>query len=281
MAVQSSEDIANKSSAPGTTPPATAKARKRSSGRWQNAGVFVAAIAIGIGIWQVAAMLSGPTVLASPVATFNALVELASDGRLFDSTYISLQRILIGWAIGVAVGVPIGILTGRVKIVSSLLEPYIQFFRFIPPVALVTLFIAWFGIGETSKVGLIIYTTIFIIIVNTQAGVFAIPDSKLRAAASLGAKPRQILTSIVFPSTIPHIITGARLAMGNSFLTIVAAEMVAAQEGLGYLIWNSRNFGRIDWILVGIIMLGVIGFLCDLALRKAGTKLLKRYGVKG
>lgn len=289
MTVQSTHEIAGETPAQGASPagaqapgvkPAKPKSRRAASGSWQNAATFVLSIVLGIGIWQVAAMFSGPTILASPAETFTAAIELARDGRLWDSTYISLQRILIGWGIGVAVGVPIGILTGRIKIVSALLEPYIQFFRFIPPVALVTLAIAWFGMGEMSKVSLIFYTTVFIVIVNTQAGVFAIPDSKLRAAASLGANPRQILGHIVLPSTIPYIVTGARLAMGNSFLTIVAAEMVAAQEGLGSLIWTSRNFGRIDWIIVGIIMLGVIGFLCDLALRKAGTKMLKRYGVK-
>jgi NitT/TauT family transport system permease protein len=193
---------------------------------------------------------------------------------------MSLQRIIIGWALGVVVGAPLGILMARIPLVGSLLDPYIQFFRFVPPIAFVTLAIVWFGIGEASKVVLIFYTSVFIVVINTIAGVLSIEESKLRAASSLGASKRQILISVVLPASVPHIVTGARLAMGNSFLTIVSAEMVAAQTGLGSLIWTSRNFGRIDWILVGIITLGFIGFLCDLVIKILSRRLLAKYNVK-
>ena len=105
-------------------------------------------------------------------------------------------------------------------------------------------------------------------------------ESKLRAAQNLGASRRQILQSIVLPSTVPHIVTGARLAMGNSFLTIVSAEIVASQVGLGSLIWTSRNYGRIDWVFVGIITLGILGFVFDRVLRIVASRVLRRYGVK-
>ncbi|MCW2641192.1 MAG: nitrate transporter permease, partial [Dactylosporangium sp.] len=123
-------------------------------------------------------------------------------------------------------------------------------------------------------------TSVFVVTLNTIAGVLSINESKLRAAASLGANRWQVLRSIVLPATVPHIVTGARLAMGNSFLTIVSAEIVAADVGLGALIWKSRNYGRIDWVFVGIITLGVLGFVYDRILRLLASRLLRRYAVK-
>jgi NitT/TauT family transport system permease protein len=107
----------------------------------------------------------------------------------------------------------------------------------------------------------------------------SVPDLRLRAAASLGAGPLTTLRTVIVPSTVPYMVTGARLAMGNSFLTIVSAEIVAAQEGLGALIWNARNYSRTEWVFVGIITLGLLGFLFDRILRIAARTLLKRYGV--
>lgn len=266
----------------GPRPRTSATRRRRAPGerRLVKVGYLLGSVAFGLAIWQVLAWRMGPTLVSSPVETWQAAVELAEDGTLWESCVISLRRILIGWSTGLLVGVPLGILMGRVRVVRNLVDPYIEFFRFIPPIAFVTLAIAWFGIGETSKIILIFYTSVFIITINTIAGVLAINESKLLAAASLGANRRQTLTAVVLPATIPHLVTGARLALGNSFLTIVSAEIVAAQTGLGSLIWTSRNFGRIDWIFVGIIALGILGYLCDRVIRILGTTLLSRYGVK-
>lgn len=261
------------------TPRRRAKTRSGDS-RLVKLAYFAASIVFGLAVWQFFAWYMGPSLVSSPADTFAAGVDLTRDGRLIDSSLISLQRILIGWGAGIAVGVPLGILMARVKVIRLLLDPYIEFFRFIPPIAFVTLAIAWFGIGETSKVVLIFYTSVFIITINTIAGVLAITESKLLAAASLGASKRQTFFSVVLPSTVPHIVTGARLALGNSFLTIVSAEIVAANSGLGSLIWSSRNFGRIDWIFVGIIALGILGYLCDRAIRLLARTALSRYDVK-
>jgi len=243
-------------------------------------GWSVVSLVAGIAVWQLAAWYFGPGLVSAPGVTLQAAVDLTRDGTLPESCLVSLRRILIGWATGIVVGVPLGILMGRVHVIRVLLDPYIEFFRFIPPIAFVTVAIAWFGIGETSKVILIFYTSVFIITINTIAGVLAINSSKLRAAESLGAGKRQILVSVVLPATVPHVVTGARLALGNSFLTIVSAEIVAAQTGLGSLIWTSRNYGRIDWIFVGIIALGILGYLCDRAIRFTARATLRHYNVK-
>jgi len=243
-------------------------------------GLYIIAVLVGLGVWQLLAVKYGPALVASPSETLSAARELAADGTLGNSIIASSRRILIGWGLGVVVGAPVGLLIGQIRIVRLLLEPYTEFFRFIPPVAFVTLAVVWLGIGESSKVVLIFYTAVFIVTLNTSAGVMAVNESKLRAAASLGAGRRQILLRVVLPSTVPYILTGARLAMGNSFLTIVSAEIVAAQVGLGSLIWTSRNYGRIDWVFVGIITLGLLGLVYDRILRLIAVRVLYKYGAK-
>ncbi|KUN29704.1 nitrate ABC transporter permease [Streptomyces antibioticus] len=258
---------------------------RRSKGRagaqaLRTIGLYIIAVLVGLGVWQLLAVKYGPALVASPSETLSAARELAADGTLGNSIIASSRRILIGWGLGVVVGAPVGLLIGQIRIVRLLLEPYTEFFRFIPPVAFVTLAVVWLGIGESSKVVLIFYTAVFIVTLNTSAGVMAVNESKLRAAASLGASRRQILQRVVLPSTVPYIVTGARLAMGNSFLTIVSAEIVAAQVGLGSLIWTSRNYGRIDWVFVGIITLGILGLVYDRILRLIAMRVLYKYGAK-
>ena len=241
--------------------------------------VYALSVAGGIGLWHLASLRYTPLFLPSPGETWTASGELWRDGTLVDSVVASGRRILIGWSLGLVVGIPIGVLMGRIRIVRRLLDPYIEFFRFIPPISFVTLAIIWLGIGETSKVVLIFYTSVFVVTINTIAGVLAVDDSKLRAAASLGAGRVQTLAFVVFPATIPYLVTAARLAMGNSFLTIVSAEIVAAEQGLGSLIWTARNYGRTEWVFVGIFVLGVMGFVFDRVIRVLAQRLLGRYAV--
>lgn len=267
-------------SAAGQAAPRVRKQKGTGAKRLQGAALTLLTVLIGLGAWELVAWWYGPALAASPAETLRAGVDLARSGALGEAIVASTRRILLGWGLGVVVGAPVGILMGRVNVVRRLLDPYIEFFRFIPPVAFVTLAIVWFGIGEASKVILIFYTSVFIVTINTIAGVLAIEESKLRAAASLGANRWQTLHAIVLPATVPHIVTAARLAMGNSFLTIVSAEIVAADTGIGALIWQSRNYGRVDWIFLGIIVLGALGFVCDRLIRLLAGRLLRRYGVK-
>lgn len=231
-------------------------------------------------VWQIASMFSKPDYLPGPITTIAGSFELIEDGSLFNFALISLSRVLRGWLFGVSIALPLGLLIGRVHFARLLIEPYLDFFRFIPALAFLTLFVLWFGIDELSKVLLIAYATTFIVTINTAAGVFALEEDKIRAARSLGASEFQILRHVVIPSSIPYIFTGMRIAMGNAFAAIVGAEMIAAKEGLGYLIWTSRLYFRTDWVFIGIISLGILGFLADSMLRYAGDKALKKYGVK-
>ncbi|MGH7004512.1 MAG: ABC transporter permease [Alphaproteobacteria bacterium] len=247
--------------------------------RLSSIGLAAISVAAGLIIWQLLSLSFPPIFLPSPLATWHATGELIEDGTLWRAIVASSLRIMTGWLMGVVVGIPIGILMGHFTIVRRLLDPYIEFFRFIPPIAFVTLAVIWLGPGEASKVALIFYTTVFIVTINTIAGVLSVPELRLRAAASLGAGKFHTLWTVIVPSTVPYMVTGARLAMGNSFLTIVSAEIVAAQEGLGSLIWTARNYARTEWVFVGIIALGIVGFLFDRVVRAIASRGLKRYGV--
>ena len=231
-------------------------------------------------IWQIASLFSKPDYLPGPITTVIGSFELFQDGSILRFSLISLSRVLAGWILGVSIAIPLGLFIGRVRIARLLIEPYLDFFRFIPALALLTLFVLWFGIDELSKVLLIAYATTFIVTINTAAGVFALEEDKIRAARSLGASEFQILWHVLVPSAIPFIFTGMRIGMGNSFAAIVGAEMIAAKEGLGYLIWTSRLYFRTDWVFLGIIFLGILGFIADRTLRFVGTRTLKRFGIK-
>ena len=192
---------------------------------------------------------------------------------------ISLSRILSGWIIGSLIAIPIGLLMGKISILRLLTEPFLHFIRFIPPIAFITLFLLWFGIGETAKVVLIVYATLFTVILNTMIGVRSIKEDMLRSARNMGASEWQIMQYVIIPSTIPHIFTGIRLAMSSSFMAIIGAEMVAANEGIGFMIWNSRLYFKTDWIFVGLLCLGMMGFLMDRMLTYIGCMTLRRYGI--
>ncbi|MFI7024282.1 ABC transporter permease [Micromonospora sp. NPDC049900] len=258
----------------------TGPARRRASRpRLTRIGLSALSVLLGVVIWDLVSRNYTAFFLPSPLLTWRGAVELIQDGTLASSISASSTRILTGWALGVVIGVPVGLLMGCVPWLRLMLDPYIQFFRFVPPIAFVTLAIIWLGPGEASKIALIFYTTVFIVALNTLAGVLSVDELRLRAARALGANAVRTLASVVLPSTVPHVVTGARLAMGNSFLTIVSAEIVAAQSGLGSLIWTARNYAKTEWVFVGIITLGLLGYVFDWILRSVTSRTLRRYGV--
>ena len=215
-------------------------------------------------IWHVASTwLLSSVLFPPPWKVVLKAIELAQDGTLWEQASASLGRIAAGFAGGSLIGIPLGLAIGSFRFVRRLLEPYTEFLRFIPATALITVAVIWFGIGEGSKVFLIIYTTVFIVILNTAAGVSAVAPNKIRAARSLGAGPAQVFFFVALPATVPYILTGMRLAMANSFVTIVAAELVAANNGLGRMIWDSRMYMLVDQIFVALLVLGLLGFTAD------------------
>ena len=233
-------------------------------GRLRSVGLYVTGFASLFLIWHVASSWLIPSVLfPTPWKVLIKGIELVEDGTLWEQVSASLGRIAAGFAGGSAIGIPIGLAIGSFPTVRKLLEPYTEFLRFIPATAMITVAVIWFGIGEGSKIFLIIYTTVFIVIINTAAGVGAVAPNKIRAARSLGASPMQIFFFVALPATVPYILTGMRLAMANSFVTIIAAELVAANNGLGRMIWDSRMYMLVDQIFVALVVLGFLGFTAD------------------
>ena len=227
-------------------------------------GIYLLGFASLFAIWHIAATWILSSVLFPPPwNVFVKAIELAEDGTLWEQASASLGRIATGFTGGSLLGIPLGLAIGSFPIVRRLLEPYTEFLRFIPATALITVAVIWFGIGEGSKIFLIVYTTIFIVIINTAAGVSAVAPNKIRAARSLGASRAQVFLFVAFPATVPYILTGMRLAMANSFVTIVAAELVAANNGLGRMIWDSRMYMLVDQIFVALLVLGLLGFTAD------------------
>lgn len=243
--------------------------------------LFVASLLIALGLWVlVARLVAQPVFFPSPLQTWRGAVDLIHQGLLQKSIRVSFTRIIVGWVIGCGIGIPLGFAMGRVLIVRLLVEPYVEFFRFVPPIAFLTLTVTWFGLGETAKVILIVWTTLFIVAISTMIGVLNVDDDKLEAARSLGANELQVFRTVTIPAAVPHIVTGMKLAMGNSFMTVVSAEMIAASAGVGWLIFNSRLYLLTSWIFVGIITLGLMGLTTDLVFRTIVRLFLRRYSVK-
>ena len=231
---------------------------------WNHYGGYALGFLSLFALWHLAAVyLVGSVLFPPPTVVFRKAVVLVRSGVLFEHLWASIQRILAGFIAGSFLGIPIGLAMGSFRPVRRMLEPYTEFLRFIPSVAMITVAVIWFGIGEASKIFLIIYTTIFIVILNTAAGVSAIAPNKIRAAQALGATRAQIFLHVALPATVPYILTGMRLAMGNSFTTIVAAELIAANEGLGKMLWDGRMFMLVDDIFVSLVCLGLLGFAVD------------------
>src|SRR5215471_15655246 len=190
--------------------------------------------------WHVAATYMFASVLfPPPLKVLATAIDLARDGSLGENAAVSLRRIFLGFAGGSLIGIPVGLAIGS------------------------------FRIGEGSKIFLIIYTTVFIVTINTAAGVAAVTPNKIRAARSLGASQWQVFWHVALPATMPYILTGMRLAMGNSFVTIIAAELVAANAGLGKMSWDARLYMLVDQIFVALLALGFMGFAADRAFRWA------------
>src|SRR6266511_123475 len=191
--------------------------------------IYVASIIGMVMLWHVVATtFFKPQFFPSPLVVLATAREMVASRELFEHIGISLQRILMGFLIGSTIAAPAGLMMGSIRTVRAIFDPYTQFFRFVPSIAWLTPVVLWFGIGEVSKVLIIIYTTTFIVLINTMVGVAHIAPNKLRAAACLGATPLKTFFHVTLPATLPFILTGMRLAMGNSFATVVSAEMIAA-----------------------------------------------------
>ena len=195
--------------------------------------------------------------------------------------WVSAGRIIAGFAGAVVVGVPLGVLLGTIPILDRLTHPIITFGRSVAAISLLPLFIAWFGIGELSKIMLIGLGALWVVLTYTVAGVKLVDPQLVRAAQSMDTPPAGILFEVVLPAALPRIFTGLKLALAVAFMIIVAAEMIATVEGLGALIKEARNAFRTDITIVGMVIVGLLGFLAARLLDHLEARLLPwRAGVE-
>jgi ABC-type nitrate/sulfonate/bicarbonate transport system permease component len=209
-----------------------------------------------------------PTLLPSPVAVLRMFWKLLWNGELFVHIGASLLRIFYANIAALVLGVPLGLAMGLYRPVERLLDGLLSIFRPIPPLAWVPLSILWLGIGTMSVVFITFLAAFFAIVINTIAGAQAVDRLHMRAALSLGASQRRIMTHVVLPTVVSYVFTGLRIAIGVSWMSIVAAELIAASSGLGYMITYYREVLRTDAIIVGMLTIGMIGLLMDLATRR-------------
>jgi len=202
-----------------------------------------------------------PFLLPPPAEVVAEAWDLTRSGVLLRFVGVSLARVIVGFLVGAAVALPLGLLIGRLGIVRDLTDPILELARPIPALALIPLAIAWFGIGEMSKLFLIAYAAFFPIVINVIAGFHAVDPAHVRAARSLRASELQIFRDVVLMSAFPHVVAGLRIGMGMAFLVLVAAELIASNAGLGYLIQEARLNFNTSRIVVGIIAIGLLGYV--------------------
>lgn len=230
----------------------------------------VAAFGVLVLAWQVAASagLFSSKVFPTPAQCFAGLVEVVRDGRLFSYTVASLFRVTVGWYIAVLLAIPLGIVLGGKAALQEAVNPLLQFLRPISPLAWIPLAMIWFGIGDPPAVFLIFLASFFPLVVATMGAVAGIKPLYVRAARNMGLQGSKLVLRVVLPATLPSIIVSLRISVGIAWLVVVAAEMIAVKSGLGFLIIDARNALRLDLVVVGMIVIGLIGIVLDRAIRR-------------
>lgn len=230
-----------------------------------------ASVMIGIGTWW---LLSASGLnLPSPAAVAARGWTLLSNGVLIQDISASLTRVFIGFVLGTALAIPLGFLMGWYTTARGLIEPWVQFFRTVPPLAIIPLAIVLMGIDETPKIFVIFLASFLACVISTFQGVVNVDRTLINAAHVLGAKDGAVFLRVVVPASTPFILVGMRVGLGSAWATLVAAELIAAQQGLGYRMQNAQLYYDLPTIFVGLITIGILGLLMDRVLLFAERKL--------
>lgn len=234
--------------------------------------ISTASVAFVLILWQVAGARRwvDPLLLPPPGEVLQTALDLARNGyqqvSLWQHILISVGRALLAFAVAVLIGIPLGLLMGLNATLNAVLDPFVQFLRPLPKIALIPLTVVWFGIGEGSKFFLIFIASFLSVVVGASAAVANVQRDRIRAAQLLGASRLQIFRHVVIPNTLPDLFTSVRLSIGIGWTALIAAELVAATAGLGWMVLNAGNYLRTDIVILGILLLGGIGYLLDLLL---------------
>ncbi|MCZ9351682.1 ABC transporter permease [Streptomyces mutabilis] len=228
-------------------------------------------VTLGIALWW--ALAAAGFKLPTPPEVVSRAGTLIENGTLGEDVVASLTRVLIGFALGTAAAVPVGFLMGWYGAARGLMEPWIQFFRTVPPLAIIPLAVVVMGIDETPKIFVIFLAAFLACVISTFQGVVNVDRTLIDAARVLGAKDAVIFARVVVPASTPFILVGMRVGLGSAWATLVAAELIAAQQGLGYRMQNAQLYYDLPTIFVGLISIGILGLLMDRILLLAERKL--------
>jgi len=232
------------------------------------------ALPCGVGMlfllaWDLSVRFSGSDLFPKPIDVARGIVELIQHGLLLKYIVASLFRVSWGFALATVLGVPFGLLLGWYTRASQAFNPLIQIFRPISPIAWIPVAILWFGVSDAAPIFLIFLASVFPITVSSMAAVRNMQPVYVRAAQNFGLTGWELFRQVIFRACLPQIITGLRIALGIAWLVVVAAEMIAVNSGLGYLIIDARNAGkRYDLVVAGMLMIGLIGLVLDFLVRK-------------
>lgn len=247
---------------------------------------FISALSVAIALvlWGIISStgLVREEALPSPAKLFETLLAMVAEGYggspLLRHVGMSVMRAMSGFLAAVILGVPFGILIGRHEVLAAIVAPIIGFFRPIPPIAFLTLFVFYFGIGEASKIGLIFMAAFWYVVLNCADGVRSVPQLLIRASENMGLTRRQLFFKIIIPASMPSIMTALRAASAISWTLVVASELLGAQAGLGFIILDSAQYFNIPATFIGIMLIGLIGLLWELALSAVQRHVLHWQG---
>ena len=228
-------------------------------------------------LWQVASSTGvlPPDKLASPLTVLNSAVELTTDGQLGSAFVVSMGRVAGGFAIGAVIGVVLGLLSGLSRWGERIFDPPVQMLRTLPHLGLIPLFILWFGIGEQPKLALVAAGVAFPLYLNLHAGIRQTDPGLLEASRVLGYTGFERVVHVVLPSALPQTLVGLRISLGAAWLSLIVAEQVNADAGIGYLINNAREFLRTDVVVVGLLVYALLGLATDGLVRGLEKRVLR------
>ena len=219
--------------------------------------------------WDLSVRVSGSDLFPKPIDVARGIIELVQRGLLLKYVVASLFRVTWGFALACLLGIPLGLVLGWYGRAFQAFNPLIQIFRPISPIAWIPVAILWFGVSDAAPIFLIFLASVFPITVSAIAAVQNMQPVYLRAAQNFGLSRGELFRQVIFRASLPQIITGIRIALGVAWLVVVAAEMIAVNSGLGYLIIDARNAGkRYDLVVAGMVMIGLIGLVLDLLVRQ-------------
>jgi len=236
---------------------------------WEKMLLPALAVGLVLALWHYSVIWTGTKVFPSPASVALGLAALAQQHVLWNDIADSLRRVALGFGAAVLTGIPIGLALGWYPALNQVVNPVVQILRPISPIAWIPVSILLFGVGDGAAGFLIFLAAFFPILISCTGSVSSVPSIYRRAGRNFGLSPLRVLTRVVFPAALPQILVGLRIALGVAWLVVVAAEMIAVNSGLGYLIIDARNAGkRYDLIVAGMVIIGLIGLVLDLLVRQ-------------